>query len=214
MKLKNIILILFLFFLFSLVAIFLVGYMSERKIQPIKEEKINFQKNSRGIDIFPEEVSIINRDYIFLELKDDKDQNYTEKAIWESSDNSIARVSDTSGTKGQIITGGNSGSVDIIATYDGEVYTRNIQVEESKLKVKCFPLKTTVKIKEDVMWILLYEEMGVPNYTYEWSGDIVSNFAAPEASFDTAGIKNVQIKTVDARGSVAEAQCDPLKVVD
>ena len=63
------------------------------------------------------------------------------------------------------------------------------------------------------MYILLYEEMGVPNYTYEWTGDITSDFAVPKVSFTTPGTKKVHIKTVDVVGNIAEADCDPLEVV-
>ena len=142
-----------------------------------------------------------------------ENKNIAEEALWKSSDESIARVSDTPGTKGQITTGGNPGTVTISAQYQEKTYTSTIQVEGAKLEVFCFPFKTPVKVGEEVMWILLYKELGVPNYTYEWSGDVSSTDAAPETSFSTPGMKRVHIKTVDVVGNVAEADCDPLEVV-
>ena len=164
------------------------------------------------ITLFPQEKTILNNDYFFMELRSGN-KNMAEEAVWKSSDESIARVSDTPGTKGQITTGGNPGTVTISAEYQEKTYTSTIQVEGAKLEVFCFPFKTPVKVGEEVMWILLYKELGVPNYTYEWSGDISSTDAAPEMSFSTPGTKHAHIKTVDVVGNVAEADCDPLEVV-
>lgn len=182
----------------------------------VQRDKNAYQENTMNtvseITLFPQEKTILNNDYFFMELRSEN-KNIAEEALWKSSDESIARVSDTPGTKGQITTGGNPGTVTISAQYQEKTYTSTIQVEGAKLEVFCFPFKTPVKVGEEVMWILLYKELGVPNYTYEWSGDVSSTDAAPETSFSTPGMKRVHIKTVDVVGNVAEADCDPLEVV-
>lgn len=210
---------LFLFSVFlALCTISLFVYQMSGKLFQgwfVKEESgndLSLENTSEDIILFPQEKTISNNEYFFLELKLG-DVHKEEEATWKSSDDSIARVSDTPGTKGQVTTGGKAGSVTITAEYEGKAYTSNLQVENAKLKVFCFPFKNSIKVGEEVMYILLYEEMGVPNYTYEWTGDITSDFAVPKVSFNTPGTKKVHIKTVDVVGNIAEADCDPLEVV-
>ncbi|QQS60913.1 MAG: Ig-like domain-containing protein [Candidatus Moraniibacteriota bacterium] len=181
----------------------------------MKEESANnlsLENKIETITIIPQEKTILNSDYFFMELKLG-DVHKEEEATWKSSDTTIANVSNTPGTKGQVTTGGKAGSVIITAEYEGKIYTSKLQVENAGLEVSCFPRKNPIKVGEKVEWVLLYKEIGVPNYTYEWTGDITSNIALPETSFDTPGIKNVHAKTEDVVGNMAEAQCDPLKVI-
>jgi len=156
------------------------------------------------------ELNIGNVEQLTL-TKNGKD--VTQEAQWYSENSEIADVSNTEPIKGQVTTH-SEGETTLRAVYGDEFVTTSVKTNVPKISVYCYPDPLEAKVGEVVHWMLVYPDKGVPNYSYEWTGDggFVSSDPIPAHTYASPGEMKAHIRTVDTIGSVAEANCNPVTI--
>jgi len=135
-------------------------------------------------------------------------KDVTQEAFWYSDDSSIALVANKEPIKGQVSSPG-VGETVVRAVYNEENVEAQVKVVKPGMSVEC-NVPHEAKVGEEVRITAYYTEIGVPYYSYEWTGDegLDSNEAIVEKTYETPGIKKIYYRTVDMAGNEAELDCE------
>lgn len=173
------------------------------KINRVSQEKV-------------EEELIISEKNVFLGVGSEPvqlsvtlgDEDITKEAFWFSDDGSVATVGNDPETKGRVVAAG-EGKTIVGASYNDQFAEAIVETKNPELNIVCSPSSSEISVGEEVQFIGIFNDVGVPNYTYIWSGDdgMEGSMGVVSWTYETPGIKNVNFKAIDQVGATAEASC-------
>ena len=160
------------------------------------------------LELFNDSVSLVQGGMLGGMTVQCAGEDVTQKAEWFSEDASIALVSNTEPIKGQIQPAG-KGTTTIMVEYNGLNAIAQVAVKGNELAVRCEASVSKAKVGEQVVLNAFYNPIGVPPYTYVWSGDekLTGDQGLGFKTYTTPGVKKIHFATKDVAGSTAEADC-------
>lgn len=163
------------------------------------------------LETYPLEIKKIK---VYLTDKNGGKSEVTNSVLWTSDKPELVDVSNADPIRGQVVAQ-KEGSYSIKASYQGKEITIPVKVSKSELKIVCKADPPTAKVGQKVVWVMMFEKIGTPRYTYSITGSEGLNGKEGLATitYKTPGTKNVQMKVVDSLGTEAAVACDPYEVL-
>lgn len=202
--------------LFTVVVSFLTDFSLFKTKETVVEPEVEVSDNLPVVEeselvISKTEIKVNRGGQITNLTLNYKDQDVTEQAFWYSDDPSVAYVDNLESIKGQVSPRG-VGSTTIRAVYKDLFAESAVSVAQPGLEVDCRMIPKEAKVGEVVEMTAYYTQLGVPFYSYKWTGDdgLDDDTAVITKTYTTPGLKKIHFETYDTEASFAEMDCEIL----
>lgn len=204
---RNVILVLLgvLFFAFFIIRTFDFGK---------EKEEFNFPPTGR---IEPAEIHAVVGVTQQLKLWFDEDgpsgpaaeKDVTDVAVWSVENPDMAFVSSAAPLTGEFMAR-EPGVTKVRVLYDETIdFSAPVTVTPAVMEVRCYSKPTRARVGEDVSWVAGFTKLGVPYYTYEWSGadGLTGDTPILLKTYTTRGTKTAHVYVKDSVDTKGEAEC-------
>lgn len=149
--------------------------------------------------------------------KNGKKLEVTDSVQWTSDNVNFITISNEDPIRGQVSALSNTkeGDYQIKATFQGKEAIATLKVVKAELKISCVVSPTSARVGEKVTWIMFFDKIGTPRYTYSITGSegLNSKNSYVHINYRAPGEKTVKMKAIDYAGNEAEVTCDPYNVL-
>lgn len=184
-----------------------------------------FVSTSKGqVYVEPQRVELTAGTVVQLALKREsstwlsgtKVVDLTRSGHWYSEQEDIFSLSNAAEITGQLMAHA-AGEGIAYVEFGSNTYEIPVTVTHPSLKVSCLAgvESAPAEVGDEIAWIGIYEEIGLPPYQHEWliGDEVVSEEAVYLTTYETVGLKQVSFRVSDQLENVAETECT-LEVVE